>query len=232
MPINRAWGLSEPPQAVLPPNSSMVYNLRDLQGYDSLLTGRYMGWATTLDGGSPAPPENGNMVFTYGIGTAQAREAGAQWIVSGQALPPNPEFQLAYQGTDGFVYRDARALPRVRAASGAQAVSITDSAPTLRLLTVTGDVAGQVTLADQWYPGWWARQEGGAWQRVERTEYIFQSVPLQTAEAHFARIETRYRPASFEAGLYALGLTLAWAASLLGMRWSHGVMQKRRQALR
>lgn len=216
MPLNRVWGLSQPPPAILPPNSAMVYQLHDLQGYDSLLTRRYIAWAATLDNGSPAPPENGNMVFTYGVGTMQARAAGASWVVSQQPLPPSLGFQLAYQGTDGFVYHDAHALRRLRSLQRIQVASARNNAPTRQEMTVFGPDPKQVTLAEQWYPGWWFRQDGGAWERVGRTEGIFQSIPVRRKRSLFTPIETQYRPASFEAGLYALGLTLAWTAGLLG----------------
>jgi len=229
MPINRVWGLSQPPQAILPPNSATVYQLRDLQGYDSLLTRRYIAWAGTLDGGSPAPPENGNMVFIYGIGAQQARTAGAQWIVSLRPLAPNPDFRLAYQGTDGFVYQDMRALPRARSMGTAQNSRVTESAPTRRLLTIRDGRATQITLADQWYPGWWSREKELPWKRIGRTEDIFQSIVIDGSATAPTQIETRYRPASFQAGLYALCLTLAWAAGLLGKCVIARTRPKRRQ---
>ena len=85
MPVNRRWSLSSrPPDAVLPPNAATVYGLNDTQGYDSLLTGQYFAFAGAMDGGSPAPPENGNMVFTYGIGSSETREAAAKYVVTQQ----------------------------------------------------------------------------------------------------------------------------------------------------
>ncbi len=227
MPINRVWGLFQPPQAILPPNSGMVYGLRDLQGYDSLLTGRYMGWAAKLDGGSPAPPENGNMVFTYGVGTPQARAAGAEWIVSPQALEPNPDLQLAYQGTDGWIYRDTRTLSHFHVTNIARKLGGTDAVPTHRFLTVIGANEGQITLADQWYPGWWARQAGQPWEPIGRTEDIFQSVSIARTRSLFVAVETRYRPASLQVGLYALCVTSASLAGLLGWRWSANTTRKR-----
>jgi len=232
MPINRVWGLSQPPQAVLPPNSGTVYGLRDLQGYDSLLTRRYVTWAAMLDGGSPAPPENGNMVFTYGVGTPQARAAGAAWIVSRQPLEPNPNFRLAYQGTDGFVYQDARAQALARAEGTAQAVSVTDIAPTRRLIAAGNGSAGKVTLAEQWYPGWWSREGAMPWKRIGRTEDIFQSIGGHASAGASGQVEACYRPASLQTGLYALCLTLAWAAGLTGRRLLARPKQGQRQGPR
>ncbi len=216
MPLNRVWGLSQPPPAILPPNSGMVYQLHDLQGYDSLLTRHYIAWVATLDSGSPAPPENGNMVFTYGVGTPQARAAGAAWVVSQQPLPPNTGFQVAYQGTDGFVYQDALALPHARTKDLAEHIQVAEIAPTRRLLTAPGGGAQQITLAEQWYPGWWSHEGIIPWEPIRRTEGIFQSIRVHASAGATHQVETQYRPASFEAGLYALGLTLAWTAGLLG----------------
>ena len=111
MPINKRWGFYNPPPAILPPNSATVYGLDDTQGYDSLLTGQYFQFATVLDSGSPAPPENGNMVFTYGFGSEKAREAGARYGIS---LKPMPGLVPVFQGDGAYVYEDKAALPRVQ----------------------------------------------------------------------------------------------------------------------
>ena len=114
MPINRRWSFdpAEPPPAILPPNAATVYGLDDTQGYDSLLTGQYFQFAGAMDGGSPAPPENGNMVFTYGIGSPEAREAGARFVVTQEAAAGG---SAVFQDDEGYVYEDTGALPRVRA---------------------------------------------------------------------------------------------------------------------
>ena len=85
MPINRRWSFDPftPPPVILPPNTATVYGLDDTQGYDSLLTGQYFQFAIALDGGSPAPLENGNMVFTYGMGSQ--RGAGGRGAFRGDA---------------------------------------------------------------------------------------------------------------------------------------------------
>ncbi len=111
MPINRSGGCPGL-RGHSATQSGTVYQLRDLQGYDSLLTRRYISWAGALDGGSPAPPENGNMVFTYGVGAEEAQAAGAAWIVSPQALEPRTAMQLAYRETMGLSTRTQRFFPR------------------------------------------------------------------------------------------------------------------------
>ena len=83
MPINRRWSLYAPPPAVLPPNAATVYGLYDLQGYDSLQTRQYKEFANALNGNQESSPqENGNMVFTYGAGSPQARSVDARYLIT------------------------------------------------------------------------------------------------------------------------------------------------------
>ena len=117
MPINHRWSFdpANPPPVILPPNTATVYGLDDVQGYDSLLTGQYFQFAGRLDGGSPAPQENGNMVFTYGLGSREAREAGARFVVTRESLPgAAPVFQDATELTSTRIKRRCRASGRLR----------------------------------------------------------------------------------------------------------------------
>lgn len=62
-PINPNWSLFQTPNAILPPNSAMVYGLYDVQGYDSLYTKAYKDLSSQVQGEDSSPPENGNMVL-------------------------------------------------------------------------------------------------------------------------------------------------------------------------
>ncbi len=64
--VNRRWSLVETPPAILPPNASMVYGWREVQGYDSLMLGsthRFFDLMFPELPGGASPPENGNVVF-------------------------------------------------------------------------------------------------------------------------------------------------------------------------
>ena len=213
MPLNRQWSLFAAPPAVLPPNAATVYGLSDTQGYDSLLTGRYFAWASELngDGKSPAPPENGNMVFTHGDGTPEAREAAARFVVSVGPLPPEgPSLPLVF--TDGAmqIYEDSGAMPRARLATRGQAVPIEDVAPTRLRMSVGG--AGnnkELIVADQWYPGWQAWEGGRPIPVLERPD-VFRTVELtETSHGRIDTVEMRYLPMTFRLGLYGLCLGMA-----------------------
>lgn len=216
MPLNRRWSLSSaPPPAVLPPNAATVYGLDDTQGYDSLLTGQYFQFAGLLDGGSPAPPENGNIVFTDGYASPEAQAAGARFVIS--RTPLTAGFLTKVMQDNGvFLYENARALPRVRESSGKAKFSVNDTVPTRLEIQGEGDQeVSAITVADQWYPGWqaWFNNQPAT---VTRGPYVFRVVNAQTRgiSGTKARIEMRYEPEAFRVGLYTLCLALGSAAAL------------------
>ncbi len=218
MPINRQWSFYGPPPAILPPNSAMVYGLEDMQGYDSLLTGQYFQFAAALDSGSPAPPENGNMVFTYGFGSREAREAGARYGVS---LRPLPGLAPVFQSDGAFVYEDKGAMPRVKVAAGGQEEQMLETAasepPTLVTLLSAKPLPHQLVVADQWYPGWHAYFYHAPVSVTEGPD-IFRTMTLtaqqQKPPALNSPLEMRYEPTAFRLGLYALCLALAASAGI------------------
>ena len=229
MPLNHHWSLtSAPPPAVLPPNAATVYGLDDTQGYDSLLTGQYFRFAGAMDSGSPAPPENGNLVFTYGYGSPEAQAASARFVVSRQPLAEG--FLTEVMQADGvFVYQNARALPRVREDTGEMQFAVRDIAPT-RLEVEGGDEGVQtVTVADQWYPGWRAWFDGQP-ADIRPGPYVFRTVtaPLPRAGGRHAHLVLRYEPEAFRVGLYALCLTLGGAAAMTAAAVTRRLNRRRR----
>lgn len=220
MPINRQWSFYNPPPAILPPNSAMVYGLDDTQGYDSLLTGQYFQFAARLDNGSPAPPQNGNMVFTYGFGSQEAREAGARYGVS---LKPLPGSTPVFQGDGAYVYEDKAALPRVQVVGGKRDANgyfleLTASEPPTRVMLLSEEfLPQQLVVADQWYPGWHAYFHDEPVSVTEGPD-IFRTLTLtakQRSEVAMNNpLEMRYEPTAFRVGLYALCLLLGTAAAI------------------
>ena len=217
MPINRRWSLYDPPPAILPPNAAMVYGLYDTQGYDSLLTGQYFQFAGAMDGGSPAPQENGNMVFTYGVGSPQARAASARFIVTREPLT-FPDLTLRFSDNGAYVYEDARALPLIRTEKLAEKFFVEAGPPTRMEAEGGGDQDfARIIVADQWYPGWTAKFDGES-AEVIPGPYIFRTVlltPRMRQESGLKTfLEMRYEPMSIRLGLYLFCLTLGGAAAL------------------
>ena len=234
MPVNRKWSLYGPPPAILPPNAAMVYGLYDTQGYDSLLTGQYFQFAGAMDSVSPAPQENGNMVFTYGVGSSEARAASARFIVT--RGPVSQEgLTLRFSDASGYIYEDLKAEPHVRTTVSAETFKLRKTAPTRLEFEGNGDQGfSVVTVADQWYPGWSASFNGRP-IKISEGPYIFRTLTLTPQMQEESRtkvfVKMRYEPMSIRIGLYALCLTLCGAAALtaaaigdrLNRRRSHGL---------
>ena len=240
MPINRRWSFdpADPPHALLPPNTATVYGLDDVQGYDSLLTGQYFQFAIALDGGSPAPPENGNMVFTYRLGSREAREAGARFVVTREIMPGAAP---VFQDNGVYVYEDKGALPRVRLTGERLSdegigYALLPQPPTRwRLLAMTEGLSlpRRVVVADQWYPGWHA-YFGGQEAVLMRGPDIFRTITLTPKQLTHSStnnpIEMRYEPTAFRVGLYALCLAVGGAAAITAAAFARRLDRRRRRA--
>ncbi len=233
MPINRHWsfGPTKPPPVILPPNTATVYGLDDTQGYDSLLTGQYFQFAGRMDGGSPAPPENGNMVFTYGYGSREAREAGARFVVTREPLPGAAP---VFQDGGAYVYEDKEALPRIRAASTREKFFLKPSPPTRLTFEGDGDQdMPEIIVADQWYPGWQAWFDGTPTTVIQGPS-VFRTLTLtpQMKQRSQTKVyaEMRYEPEAFRVGLYALCLALGGAAAITTAAGTIHLNRRRRRS--
>lgn len=218
MPINAKWSLYQSPDAVLPPNAATVYGLYDTQGYDSLLTGRYIRFAAAMNGGPPTPQENGNMVFTNGYGSAKAQEAAARFVVSTRHLTGNGLTLRAQE--PGMLVYEAQAQPRVRVVEGEGDAAITALSPTRMTVQIRHPSRnGVLVVADQWYPGWKA-WVNGRWAEIEARPDVFRSVSWQGETGPALEVQMRYEPFSFRIGLYVMGLALMFltAAAIRGSR--------------
>jgi len=230
IPINTRWPLGEPPPAVLPPNAAMVYGLYDTQGYDSLQTKQYFEFAGRVDNGSPAPPQNGNMVFTNGYGTPEARAASARFVVSREPLT-HEGFVLRFQDNGVFVYEDAGALSRVRANKTGESFRLQEAAPSRVMLEGGGDKDfSEITLGDQWYPGWKAKFDDLP-VAVAQGPMVFRTITLTPRMQEISRekvfVEMRYEPMAFRVGLYLLCLALGTAAAF-GAAAGTAMLRRRR----
>ena len=87
MALNDKWSLRKIPEAVLPPNSAMMYGLLDVSGYDSLYPRRYKALLDAAAGGESCPPENGNMVFARNPNSPVYDLLGMKYIVSRNPIP-------------------------------------------------------------------------------------------------------------------------------------------------
>lgn len=225
-PINQGWSLYKSPPAVLPPNAGMVYGLRDVQGYDSLLTRQYKEFANksalpnrigTVDA---SPAEVGNMVFFQNPASPLLQFTGARFVVmraagSREASAAAPSGELIPSSDTAMqLYAVPQPLERVRLLTNQPQTKSNryewkEDYPNRIVLYVdsyTSDT--RLVLADQWYPGWKAFVDGKevAIERDEATGIFRQiAVPLGQHTVMF-----RYSPVSFRLGVY-----LACVAALI-----------------
>lgn len=237
MPVNRRWSIDpdHPPDAVLPPNAATVYGLDDVQGYDSLFTGRYMQYAASMDGGSPAPVENGNMVFTYGYRSPLTREAAVKYVISDVPLPTSEELDLETTRDNCYIYVNKETLPKYWDNSGS-VESVQEISPSHLTLRVSeGPGENRLMMADQWYPGWHARINGLS-VPIDQEPDIFRTItwmaPIKDA-GHVVTLDVRFEPASIRLGLYlafaAIGVLFAFAGLSLGPILKGRLLEARRQ---
>jgi hypothetical protein len=207
-PLNKGWSFAGP-AAVLPPNLAMLYGLRDVQGYDSLLPGQYKRWLADRMGSDPSPPEVGNMVFVRSPNEAVLDACGVRIVASLERLPDAVGEESRHDNIWLYRRRGGRARATATDPSGRSTpvTWIADSPGEVRLAVALPD-GGEVRLADQWWPGW--RCEVGTGEvTILRSDGIFRSVrvPQGTSEVRF-----RYEPAGARLGHFMMALAMAFAA--------------------
>lgn len=228
-PINKKWSLFKAPPAVLPPNGAMAYGFRDVQGYDSLLTGQYKQFANQFALPDPSgqtdasPPEVGNMVFFQNPNAPDIPLLGAAFflsppalIASAQGYPPDalPSGNPTYSADNEMAVTPVpNALPRARLSNG-QAVAYAEDTATRVVLTLPSDAGGSLLLDDQFYPGWHAYADDRPVPILRQPQAtVFRAV---TVPAGTHVIAFRYEPASFHVGLYLACFALCLLCLPLG----------------
>jgi hypothetical protein len=235
-PVNQRWSLNRPPPAVLPPNGATVYGLRDVQGYDSLLTGRYKAFANefarpnALGARDASPVEVGNMIFFQDPNSPQVPATGAKFALT--LSPSAPEFVTTLPPAGSPIYDEADEMavyalqntgPRASLRTDTDAVvpnssvSYQEDGATRVMLDVASPIPSHLILADQPYPGWRVQ--------IDATPPTSMPLPTPHTAAGMVRIVPipaghhlvafRYEPTSFRVGLYcalvACGLLAATA---------------------
>lgn len=211
MPVNKSWSLdpANPPKAVLPPNGATVYGLNDTQGYDSLFPGQYMAFAAKVDGDSPTPVANGNIVFTRGRGSDEAKALSPRYylIRENDTLFPLNGLDLVLVDHGSRLYVDKNALPRFTAPWAQDSVKCDASIPTrLKFEVAPPSTQTDMVIRDQWYPGWKATVNGKQTE-IKEAPYIFRTVPVSPGTST-TTIEMRFQPSTIYFGIYCLCMGL------------------------
>lgn len=207
-----SWSLSHTPQALLPPNSATVYGYYSVQGYDSLSVKNYFDFARKVEGGEPAPIENGNMMLLENYESGLLGGAAARWVLSARSL----EFEwlrLAWQDRGLYLYENS-ASPRIHIAYTkifAGATRLSDE--TLNSLVVSVDQRGEEPLLvhDTYYPGWRAFIDGQPTD-IEIYRDVFRQVKVPSGEH---RVFMAYYPSTVICGLFVSLIAVSLLVAIL-----------------
>lgn len=81
--INQQWSLFAQPKALMPPNLAALYRIKEIGGYDSLISRDTVERLRSLNGGQdPAPAENGNMMFIKDPSRITKAQADEIWTIA------------------------------------------------------------------------------------------------------------------------------------------------------
>ncbi len=230
-PVNSVWSLDQSPPAVLPPNGATVYQLRDVQGYDSLFTGQYKAYADRFARVNAAglkdssPPEVGNMVFFQNPNVSGASDTAARFVVTLPAQAEGsgtvslaPSTQPIYQGEDMNIYPLKNAVGRcstllVNGQPGPKPTFLRDGLNNVSV-KVTMPTTGYILLQDEYYPGWLAAINGHR-APISRNQRVFREVALPSGPS---TITFSYVPAAYRLGVYLLCLAASIFAGVISWR--------------
>lgn len=200
------WTVTLHPAGILPPNAPMVYNLHDVQGYDSLQLRHYKEAMDQIAGapGASSPPLNGNMILLRNALSPMLDALAVRYVAS---LRPLLVEQFKRVGTfnDVYVYENRSAQPRcLWKGETIRPVSLTEKSPQRLSLRAVPPQPGVIILSDTAFPGWRASVNG-----VPRR--ITSQGVRRVVEVERARNETEfvYFPTAFRLGLFLSGIAVS-----------------------
>ena len=192
--------------SALRPNAAMVYRLRDIRGDSPVKNHRYQELYGRIAASDP--------VFVQPIRQWQSPildTLGVRWVLAAPGEdPPDPSWNLVYEGEDARVFERETALPLVRwnPERPGSDLSPTQLGPGAWSISWSSDTRAEVVLAEVWDRGWRA-QDGSREVTVEIAESCLMGLEVGPGAG---RLELRYRPRGFRIGtllgVLALGALL------------------------
>jgi hypothetical protein len=190
----------------LPPDSATTFGLDDVRGYDALAPAAWRRARAAIGRFEPT------RAATDLMGAADLTPGGEaldRWNVAYLLAPPLPGFDAAtlnrdvgldleavYDGRDGRILRNRRALPRARL-RGRGKVVVRAHEATRWVLDVEAAGAATLTLANPYFAGWEVRLDG---RRLVAHQREGEPIELPVPGGRH-RVEVAYHPASFRVGL-------------------------------
>ncbi|HYX25011.1 MAG TPA: YfhO family protein, partial [Thermoanaerobaculia bacterium] len=196
---------------VLHPDAAMVYGLYDVRGDSPVKLQRYDRVYAEMGAGDP--------FYFQPIHDWQSPwldRLGVRWVMAGPAeeAPPAAGWTLAYAGPDARVYERPTFMPLARLTAGARGgARVERRSPGFWAVDYAAASAGKLAVAETWDPGWRATLNGRP-VAVEPFRDVLLGVAVGPGPG---RIELRYHPDGFTAGMVSSLLGLAAVA--LGGVW-------------
>lgn len=176
------------------PNKTMLYRIRNVNGYEAFYLKGYPELAARSEGG---PAADASRTYLKKYDSPEMRRAGVAYYLS-------PE---------GRLKASAGALPLATwsSASG-DAPEILASGPeswTVRGSVPSGAGSARLVISQPNYPGWRAWLDGRAIP-IEKHDGFFQSIPMAAASGESFQLRLLFRPTGWP--LWVMGSLLAWLA--------------------
>jgi hypothetical protein len=197
--------------AVLFPNANIFAGLEDIRTHDPVERGDYVRYLDACCGYKPYD----YFKFLQNFDSPALDRLNLKYLVSipGRGTP-GPKWKPVYSGSDGTLFENTTALPRVFSRT-ANPVVVSDYREATNRVSFRANVSGtgQTLLVASFVDdgSWSARDEGRPLPLV-RAEEILIGFRLSPGEH---RVTLRYRPPGFAAGsaisLVTLALLLSWA---------------------
>ena len=117
---------SERDPATMLADTSALYGLESIEGYDFPLSARWSDFQTTVlrFSGSPFPELRGARAPPRGPTLTALRMMNVRYYLAAPGTPaPAPAFETVYDGPDAVVFRDGEALPRAYVVPGTRGLA-------------------------------------------------------------------------------------------------------------
>jgi hypothetical protein len=212
-PINKSWDIFTAAHATLPPNLASLNRIHSLDGYDSLLHRDTVALLNSIDGGDPAPPVNGNMMFIKpDADITKLANAGVTQVWSQE-----PIGRLGAGVQDAGLYKYKIRGPG-RASTPQGSAKILSETPSQIKLQATGP--GKLVVRERNMPGWLPKVDGKH-ATLGGTTWLEIDLPAGNHE-----IELNYIPPGFVTGMILafIACFIAALATIRGVLFHRSLM--------
>jgi len=163
---------------ILPPNTTMAYNIQTIEGYDPLYLKSYAQLITELETGQDqqTPIAFNRIITPQNLNSDLVNKLNVKYILTLKDLE-NPHLELVFQEGQTRVYQNTKVNPRARFVQGEGTLKIISYLPQQVSLSVAADSPSTIELADMSYPGWHVTVDNDP-TTIQTSQYNFRQVSI------------------------------------------------------